>query len=88
MHSTTSYSPFDVVYGFNSLTPFDILPLPDNEFVDLDGRNKPEFVKELYTQVRANIEKKNEHYAHQANKGCVKTVFHLGDWVWVHLRKE
>ena len=88
MHSTTSYSPFEVVYGFNPLTPLDIFPLPVNEFVDLDGKNKVEYVRELHAQVQANIEKKNEHYARQANKGCVKTVFHPRDWVWVHLRKE
>ena len=28
MHSTTSHSPFEVVYGFNPLTPLDLLPLP------------------------------------------------------------
>ena len=70
------------------LPPLDILPLPPHEFVDTDGKKKAEFVRELHAQVRANIEKKNEHYARQANKGRVKTVFHLGDWVWVHLRKE
>ena len=39
VHSTTSYSPFEVVYGFYPLTLLDILPLPVNEFVDLDGKN-------------------------------------------------
>ena len=28
VHSTTSYSSFKVVYGFNPMTPLDILPLP------------------------------------------------------------
>ena len=27
-HSTTAKSPFEVVYGFNPLSPLDILPLP------------------------------------------------------------
>ena len=63
MHSTTSYSPFKIVYGFNPLTPLDILPLPPNEFVDIDGKKKAELVRELHTKVWANIEKKNEHYA-------------------------
>ena len=48
MHSTTSYSPFEVVYGFNPLTLLDILPLPVNEFIDLDGKNKAEFVRKLH----------------------------------------
>ncbi|XP_035546409.1 uncharacterized protein LOC118348570, partial [Juglans regia] len=33
MHTTTSYSPFEIVYGFNPLTPLDLMPLP------VDDRN-------------------------------------------------
>ena len=75
VHSTTSYSPFEVVYGFNPLTPLDILPFPTNEFANLDGKKKADFVRELHAKVCANIEKKNEQYARQANKGCVKVTF-------------
>ena len=42
----------------------------------------------MHAKVRANIEKKNEQYAKQANKGRIKVVFEPGDWVWVHMRKE
>jgi len=28
MHTTTSYSPIEIVYGFNPLTPLDLMPLP------------------------------------------------------------
>ena len=41
LHSTTGYSPFDIVYGFNPLTPLDLVPLPSNEQVSLDGELKP-----------------------------------------------
>ena len=88
VHLTTPYSPLEIVYGFNPLAPLDILPLPANEFVDFDRKKKAEFVRELHAKVRANIEKENEHYARQANKGRVKIVFQRGDWVWAHLRKE
>ncbi|XP_051133023.1 uncharacterized protein LOC127252761, partial [Andrographis paniculata] len=44
VHSSTNCSPFEVVYGFNPLTPLDLMPLP--------------------------------------------LVFEIGDWVWLHLRKE
>lgn len=88
VHSTTSYSPFEVVYGFNPLTPLDILPLPTNEFANFDGNKKADFVRELHAKVRANIEKRNEQYAKQANKGRIRITFEPGDWVWVHMRKE
>jgi len=31
VHSTTSHSPFEVVYGFNSMTPLNLIPLPTLE---------------------------------------------------------
>ena len=31
MHTTTFFSPFEVVYGFNPITPLDLMPLPINE---------------------------------------------------------
>jgi hypothetical protein len=40
MHSTTNYSPFEIVYGFNPLTPLDLIPLLVDERVSLDGTKK------------------------------------------------
>ncbi|RDY07038.1 Tf2-8, partial [Mucuna pruriens] len=48
--------------------------VPTNEHANLDGKHKAEFVKELHAKVRANIEKRNEQYARQANKGRVMTI--------------
>ncbi|KAK0595339.1 hypothetical protein LWI29_005754 [Acer saccharum] len=45
MHSTTHFSPFEIVYGFNPLTPLDLISLPMNEHVNLDGKEKADFVK-------------------------------------------
>ena len=69
VHSTTNFSPFEIVYGFNPLTPLDLLPLPVNEMTNLDGEKKAEMVKKLYESVRKHIEKKNEQYATEANEG-------------------
>jgi len=88
MHSATKFIPFEVVYGFNPLTPLDLTHLPVNEHVDLDGAKKAEFVKALHEKTRANIERKIEQYAMQTNKGHKEVVFEPGDWVWVHMRKE
>ncbi|RDX73701.1 hypothetical protein CR513_46656, partial [Mucuna pruriens] len=68
---------FLVVYGFNPLTPLDILTLPTNEHTNLDGKQKAKFIKELHAKVRSNIEKRNEQYSRQANKGRVKVTFEL-----------
>ncbi|KAF7835417.1 Transposon Ty3-G Gag-Pol polyprotein [Senna tora] len=74
VHSSTSFSPFEIVYGFNPLTPLDMLPLPSSEQTNLDGKKKAEFVQGLHAKVRANIERKNEQYARQANKGRRKST--------------
>jgi hypothetical protein len=77
------------VYGFNPLTPLDLLPLPNNSLLKhKDGKSKAEFVKKLHERVKLQIEKRNESYAKNANKGRKKLVFEPGDWVWVHMRKE
>ena len=88
VHSTTNFSPFEIVYGFNPLTPLDLLPLPVNEMTSLDGQKKAEIVKKLYESVQQHIENKNEQYATKANKSRRQVLFEPGDWVWVHMRKE
>ncbi|OMO50156.1 Integrase, catalytic core [Corchorus capsularis] len=69
IHSTIGYSPFEIVYGFNPLTPLDLLSLPLSVQVDMDGKRKAEYVKGLHAKVRAQIEKKTQHYMKIADKG-------------------
>ena len=88
IHSATKFSPFEIVYGFNPLTPLDLSPLPMSEHVNLDGKKKVEFVKQIHEKARLNIERRTEQYAKQANKGRRHVVYEPGDWVWVHKRKE
>ena len=88
VHSSTNFCPFDIVYNFIPLSPLDLIALPLSEQVNLDGRKKTEFVKALHEKVRANIERKNEQYAKNANKRRINVIFKPRDWVWVHLRKE
>ncbi|XP_048228289.1 uncharacterized protein LOC125369559 [Ricinus communis] len=43
VHSTKHCSPFEIVYGFNPLTPIDLFPLPLNKLVNVDGSSKERF---------------------------------------------
>ena len=52
VHSSTDYSPFEIVYGFNPLTPLDLLPLPIDERASLDGKKKAETVRQLHERVK------------------------------------
>jgi hypothetical protein len=38
IHSATKFSPFEIVYDFNPLSPLDLTPLSLNECVNLDGK--------------------------------------------------
>ena len=88
VHSTTHISPFEIVYGFNPLTPIDLIPLPLNKLVSVDGSSRADLVKKLHKQVKERIEKQNVKVAKRVNRGRIQKVFQPEDWVWVHFRKE
>jgi hypothetical protein len=75
VHSATKFSPFEIVYGFNPLTPLDLSPLPLTEHVNLDGKKKADFVKQIHEKARLNIERRTDQYVTQANKGRRQLVF-------------
>ena len=58
VHSTTNFLLFEIVFGFNPLTPLDLLPLLVNEKTSLDGQKKAKMVKKLHESVWQCIEKK------------------------------
>ena len=57
VHTITSHSPFEVVYGFNPLTSMYLLPLP-LEKATLDSKQKVDFFRALHKRVHTQIEKK------------------------------
>jgi len=70
VHSTTKLSPFEVVYGFNPLTPLDLLPLPTSfNFVHKEGVSKSKFIKDFHEKVKHQIQAQVEKIAHSKNKG-------------------
>ncbi|KAA0032636.1 Transposon Ty3-I Gag-Pol polyprotein [Cucumis melo var. makuwa] len=88
IHSTTHCSPFEVVYGFNPLTPLDLSPLPSNMFTSDAASSRVEYIKTLHKEIKERIEKKNQKLVTRKNQGRKELIFKSGDWVWVHLRKE
>ncbi|KAA0067526.1 Transposon Ty3-I Gag-Pol polyprotein [Cucumis melo var. makuwa] len=88
IHSTTHCSPFEVVYGFNPLTPLDLSPLPPNMFTSDAASSRVEYIKTLHKEIKERIEKKNQKLVTRKNQGRKELIFKPGDWVWVHLRKE
>ncbi|KAL2334563.1 hypothetical protein Fmac_015776 [Flemingia macrophylla] len=67
VHSITTLSHFQIVYGFNPLTPLDLLPLPDvAEFQSHDSNAKTAFVKNLHEEVKKRVELKMKQIADKA----------------------
>ncbi|KAK1677405.1 hypothetical protein QYE76_038253 [Lolium multiflorum] len=87
-HSTTSRSPFMVVYGFEPLTALDILPLPLHERINMDFDKRTAAVKKLHEETRATIQEHVRRQATRLNAKKKERIFQEGDLVWIHLRKE
>jgi len=51
MHSTIDFSPFKIMYGFNPLAPMNLILLPFEEKVSLDGEKKAKMVRQLHERV-------------------------------------
>ena len=62
VRSTTSYSLFEIAYGFNPLTPIGLLLLLSNKQINLDSAARAKYVRNLHEKVRLEIVKKNEHF--------------------------
>jgi hypothetical protein len=62
IYFATKFSPFEIVYGFNPLSPLDLTPLPLSKRVNLDGKKKAEFVKMIHEKARLNIERRTQQY--------------------------
>ena len=87
-HSTTGKSPFEIVYGFNPLSPLDILPLPLQERTNMDASARATYLKKVHEDTRAMIERQVHRRATKFNVNKAPMVFQPGDLVWLHLRKD
>ena len=62
IHFTTKFLPFEIVYGCNPLAPLDLSPLRMSEHVNLNGKKKAKFFKQIHEKARLNIERMTEQY--------------------------
>jgi len=88
VHTTTQLCPFEVVYGFKPITPFDLLPLPLQERVNMEASKRADYVKKIHEKTREAIEKQGKNIAATRNQSRKEVLFQPGDQVWVHLRKD
>ena len=56
--NSTTYSPFEVVYGSNPLSPLNLLPLPNTfAMMNRDGLSKANFVKSFMRKGKHKLRK-------------------------------
>ncbi|KAL4386530.1 hypothetical protein GQ457_09G017590 [Hibiscus cannabinus] len=74
--------------GAYVLTSHSATKMSPFEVISKDGKARADYVKRLHQQVKENLERRTRQYEKQANKGRKRVTFDVGDWVWVHFRKE
>ncbi|GKA21562.1 RNA-directed DNA polymerase [Tanacetum coccineum] len=88
VNHTTGKSPFEVAYGRNTITPLDLVPVPEVGQFSEEGADQFAQIKELHRSVREQIIWHNEQYKKLADKHRKQVLYREGDLVWIHLRKE
>ena len=80
-NKTISFHPFKIVYGIESLSPFNLIPRPMDETPSVEASKRMEEIKHLHEQVKLKIEKSNASYQAQANTHKRRVVFQPMDLV-------
>ncbi|GKA29603.1 RNA-directed DNA polymerase [Tanacetum coccineum] len=86
VHSSTGFSPFEVVYKTSPRHVVDLVDLPGKK--NIQANRMVEEVQATHEVVRANITEANVKYKIVADKHRRKKLFQVGDEVMVFLRKE
>nr|GEX69056.1 RNA-directed DNA polymerase [Tanacetum cinerariifolium] len=88
VNRTTGESPFEVVYGWNPITPLDLVHVPEVGRFSKEEDDQSEQIQELHRSVQEQIIRHNEQYKEHADKRRKQVLYQEGDLVWIHLRKE
>ncbi|GKD19062.1 RNA-directed DNA polymerase, partial [Tanacetum coccineum] len=86
VHSSTGFSPFEVVYSTSPRHVVDLVDLPGKKNIQANRMVKE--VQATHEVVRANITEANAKYKFTADKHRRKKLFQVGDEVMVFFRKE
>jgi hypothetical protein len=60
VHTTTQLCPFEVVYGFKSITPLDLLSIPLHKQGNMEASKRLDYVRKIHVQQRRKLEQRHE----------------------------
>jgi len=70
VNKPTNLSPFEVLYGYNPLTPLGLLPLLENSsLIHKEGVSRTEFFKKFHDKVKAKLKTKLKNILKAITKG-------------------
>ncbi|RDX63417.1 hypothetical protein CR513_58152, partial [Mucuna pruriens] len=75
VNKTTSNTPFELVYGYNLLSPLDLVPLHVPSKVDPKGLSKAQSMVRLHERARMFMERQGKIYAEKMNGDREGRVF-------------
>ena len=84
----TGKSPFQIVNGYSSRTPIDLVPLPPHMRVSKPVENFAKHIHDLHVEIRRKISLSNEEYRLAADLHRRSKEFNVGDYVMVHIRPK
>ncbi|RDX75899.1 hypothetical protein CR513_44187, partial [Mucuna pruriens] len=78
VNETISHTPFELVYGYNPLSPLDLVPFLVLSKANLEGLSKVQSMVRLHKKVRTFRERQGKRYAERVNKDKEGRVFTKG----------
>jgi hypothetical protein len=69
LHSTAKMCPFEIVYSLLPRAPIDLIPLQSYEKLNVDAKQRAEFMLKMHETTKENIERMNAKYKISGDKG-------------------
>jgi hypothetical protein len=85
---STCKSPFEAVYTKPPNHALDLVPLPKLPGLNVAAEHMADRVQQIYEEVRLNLEQANDKYKGATDSKRRAKIFHEGDLVMAHLRKN
>lgn len=88
VNRSSSYNPFEIVYGNNPSSVSDLIALPMPKRVHPKVEDMANVMQQVHQQVKIKLEATNAKYKVAVDLHSKHVVFEVGDIVWVLISKD